>query len=38
MMGHDPHCKRWMAKFRQPGEESAEGEGGRRRERRRRRG
>jgi 5-methyltetrahydrofolate--homocysteine methyltransferase len=39
MMGHDPHCKRWMAKFRQPSEESAEGEGGgRRRERRRRRG
>lgn len=38
MMGHDPHCKRWMAKFRQPGEEAAGAEGGRRRERRRRRG
>ncbi len=42
LMGHDPHCKRWMAKYRQPsgpgGEGGQGGEGGGRRERRRRRG
>jgi 5-methyltetrahydrofolate--homocysteine methyltransferase len=35
MMGHDPHCRRWMARYRAP---AAEGEGGDRQRRRRRRG
>jgi 5-methyltetrahydrofolate--homocysteine methyltransferase len=36
LMGHDPHCMRWMKKYREPAAEGEEGRG--RRERRRRRG
>jgi 5-methyltetrahydrofolate--homocysteine methyltransferase len=35
LMGHDPDCRRWLRKFRDP---NAAGEAGARRERRRRRG
>jgi 5-methyltetrahydrofolate--homocysteine methyltransferase len=35
LMGHDRDCRRWLRAFREP---QAEGEGGDRRERRRRRG
>lgn len=37
MMGHDPHCMRWMRKFRDPNAVSAEAQGRGRRESRRRR-
>ncbi len=37
MMGHDPHCARWIAKHREPAPEGGEG-GGEGRQRRRRRG
>jgi len=37
MMGHDPHCARWISRFREPPATGAEGEAGRgRRERGRR--
>ncbi len=39
MMGHDPDCRRWIARFREQAAPGGQGtEGGRRRERRRRRG
>jgi 5-methyltetrahydrofolate--homocysteine methyltransferase len=39
LMGHDPHCTRWIAKFREPGAAGGEETGARgRREGRRRRG
>ena len=41
MMGHDPDCRRWIAKYREPPPPGSEGERGRRaggRRRRRRRG
>ena len=37
VMGHDPHCTRWIRKFREPVAEGAEGAGRRDREGRRRR-
>ena len=37
MMGHDPHCKRWMRKFRDPSTVVPEADGRGRRESRRRR-
>jgi 5-methyltetrahydrofolate--homocysteine methyltransferase len=37
MMGHDPHCMRWMRKFRDPNAVSVEAQGRGRRESRRRR-
>ncbi len=37
MMGHDPECRRWIRKFREPAAEGSE-RAGRRREGRRRRG
>lgn len=37
VMGHDPHCARWIRKFREPLAEGAEGAGRRDREGRRRR-
>ena len=37
MMGHDPHCMRWMRKFRDPNAVSTEAQGRGRRESRRRR-
>ena len=37
MMGHDPDCRRWIAKFREPPAPGAEGERGRRAGGRRRR-
>jgi 5-methyltetrahydrofolate--homocysteine methyltransferase len=37
MMGHDPHCERWISRFREPPPPGADGEAGRgRRERGRR--
>jgi 5-methyltetrahydrofolate--homocysteine methyltransferase len=36
-MGHDPHCARWIQKFREPPPEGEEGAGRRSREGRRRR-
>jgi 5-methyltetrahydrofolate--homocysteine methyltransferase len=36
VMGADPNCGAWIRKFREPAPEGAAGEGGRRREGRRR--
>jgi 5-methyltetrahydrofolate--homocysteine methyltransferase len=38
MMGHDPDCRRWIRKYREPAAEGAEGARGRREGGRRRRG
>jgi 5-methyltetrahydrofolate--homocysteine methyltransferase len=38
MLGKDEHCRRWLARFREPGQEGAAGAGGRGERRRRREG
>ncbi len=38
VLGHDQNCAKWIGKFREPAAEGAEGAGGRREGRRRRRG